>query len=226
MSESAIVRHEGSVLDIGMQIAASGYFPKATTAARAITCLIIGRGMGLSDFESMSGLNIINGKPSLSAGLMATLIKRSGRYRYEVIRLDDEGCALHFFEKKEGKWESCGPLATFTKADAAKAGLDRNNPTYAKYPQDMMFARALSRGYRRYAPDAIGGTVYVEGEVIDDDAPEPAAAPAPPGDIDITEHPLVETAKKLFDAEVVSVDGVPVAKPEAQNADAPPDIDI
>lgn len=226
MSDNAIVRHEGSVFDIGTQFAASGYFPNAATAARAITRIVIGRGMGLSDFESMSGLHIIEGKPVLASTLMATLIKRSGRYRYEIRQADAEACVLEFFEKEDGAWRPCGPPVSFTKDDAQKAELS-SKPNYRKFAQDMLFARALSRGYRRYCPDAIGGPVYVEGEIVgDDDAPAQAAPPALPPDMDITEHPLVKTAEKLFDAEVVSVDGVPVAKPEARNADAPPDIDI
>ena len=38
---------------------------------------------------------------------------------------------------------------------------------YRNYPDDMCFARALSKGARRFCPDALGGQIYAEGEVLE-----------------------------------------------------------
>ena len=59
---------------------ASGMFPDIQSEAAACTKLIIGRGLGLSDYDSMTGLHIIKGKAVLAAHLMAASIKRAGKY--------------------------------------------------------------------------------------------------------------------------------------------------
>ena len=75
----------------------------------------------------------------------------------------------------EGGWMELGP-ASFTMEDAKQAGLLGNN-TWKKYTQDMLFARAVSRGVKRYCSDEFGGSTYVEGELeATSDVPSKPAA--------------------------------------------------
>jgi hypothetical protein len=123
----------------------------------------------------MTGINVIQGRVSLSANLMAAAIKRSGRYNYRVRKLDDAECVIEFFEVTGGKAESIG-MSTFTKAQATAAGTKNMD----KFPRNMLFARAMSNGVRWYCPDITGGPVYTpeelganvneEGEVINSTA--------------------------------------------------------
>jgi hypothetical protein len=161
---------------------ASGMFPDIQSEAAACAKIIIGRGLGLSDYDAMSGLHIIKGKAVLAANLMAAAIKRAGKYDYRSV-VNEEEARVEFRQRKdEGGWETIG-ITSFTLEDAKRAGLGGDN--WRKYPKAMLFARCISAGYKQHCPDALGAApVYVEshGETeITEDAPPPPrkALPAP-----------------------------------------------
>ena len=150
---------ETDLVEMGRIFAASGMFPEHRDAAQCATKLIVGRGMGLNPYDAMS-LHIIQGKVVLGANHMAAAIKRSGKYTYRADS-NDEACSITFFEiMPNGDREEIG-TTTFTLDDAKNAGLGGTN--WKKYPKAMLFARAISQGYRTHAPDALGcAPVYVE----------------------------------------------------------------
>ena len=164
-------------LELGKLLAQSGFFDDAKGAAQAVVKVLAGRELGFGPIASMTGIHIISGKPTLSANLMAAAIKRTRRYTYHILRLDNTGCELEFIE--EG--QSLG-MSSFTEADARQAGVyeGRNAHTWRKYPRNMLFARALSNGARWFCPDIFGGPIYTpeemevpvdeDGEVIDGQA--------------------------------------------------------
>jgi len=160
---------------------ASGMFPDIQSEAAACAKIIIGRGLGLSDYDAMTGLHIIKGKAVLAANLMAASIKRAGKYDYRA-KCSDTECSIAFYGRTmDGKWEQIG-TTEFTMDDARRAQLGGDN--WRKYPTAMLFARCISAGYKQHCPDALGAApVYVEahGEMeITDDAPKTRAAlPAP-----------------------------------------------
>jgi hypothetical protein len=161
---------------------ASGMFPDIQSEAAACAKLIIGRGLGLADYDAMSGLHIIKGKAVLAANLMAAAIKRSGKYDYRSFVTEEEARIEFRQRKHDGGWETIG-ISSFTLEDAKRAGLGGDN--WRKYPKAMLFARCISAGYKQHCPDALGAApVYVEshGETeITEDAPPPPrkALPAP-----------------------------------------------
>jgi len=160
---------------------ASGMFPDIQSEAAACAKLIIGRGLGLADYDAMAGLHIIKGKAVLAANLMAAAIKRSGKYDYRATCTDTE-CRVEFLGRDGGKWRPIGET-TFTLDDAKRAGLGGDN--WRKYPKAMLFARCISAGYKQHCPDALGAApVYVEAhgetEIVEDAPPPPRKAlPAP-----------------------------------------------
>lgn len=175
----------------GLQTAAaalhqSGFFKDVASQAQAMVKVMAGAELGLPPFAAMSGIHIVQGKPVLGANLIATLVKNSGRYDYRVKQLDNRVCILTWYESGREVGE-----AGFTMDEANAAGLT-NKPTWKAYASDMLFARAISRGARRYAPGIFGGApVYtpdemgvdtdedgqiVQGQVID------VTPPAPPVD--------------------------------------------
>lgn len=140
--------------------AESGMFPNAKSAAEVATKLIIGRGLGMNDYDAMAGFHIVQGKVNLAANSMAAAIKRSGKYNYRVTEHSTTVVTIKFFEKWDSSWEEVGE-STFTTEDAQRAKLSGDN--WRKYPKAMLFARAMSAGYRMYCPDAFGmAPVYVE----------------------------------------------------------------
>jgi len=55
---------------------------------------------------------------------------------------------------------------TFTMEDAKRAELVKPGSGWVKYPQAMLFARAISAGCRTFTPDVFSGTlVYVPEEM-------------------------------------------------------------
>lgn len=153
----------GDLFRVAEVFAASGMFPDHRDAAQCAAKLIVGQGLGLTPYDSMNGLHIIQGKAVLAANTMAAAIKRSGKYDYRATT-DDESCEITFFDLSQrdgdGRPMTIG-TTTFSLDDAKRAGLGGQN--WKKYPRAMLFARAISAGYREHCPDALGAApVYVE----------------------------------------------------------------
>jgi len=137
----------------------SGYFKDVNSKAKAIVKVMAGAELGLPPFASMSGIHIIKGKPVLGANIIATLVKNDPRYDYWVKLHDNEICTL-VWEENGKRLGEC----SFTIEEAKNAGLtDKDN--WKNYASDMLFARAVSRGARRFAPGIFGGVpVYTPDE--------------------------------------------------------------
>lgn len=196
------------LMSLGKVLATSGYFQDARDAGQAIVKVLAGQELGFGPIASMTGIYIVKGRVTLSANLIAAAIKRSGRYNYRVLRLDNEGCEIEFCEG--GK-----PLGTssFTDADAKAAGLSGEN--WSKYRRNMMFARAISNGAKWFCPDVFGGPVYtpdelgsaVDGETgeIIDVTPTKSTPPPPPPEPPVKAAPATNghTATRPLSAEAV-----------------------
>ena len=146
--------------------AASGYFKDAQDVAKAIVKVQAGLELGVPPIASMAGIHIVEGKPTLSSGLIASRIKASGKYRFVVKKHTETECELEFKEKLDGTWESVG-VSTFTMTDASKAGIG-GRANWKRYPKNMLFARAISNGARWYCADIFTGSVYTTEEIQDD----------------------------------------------------------
>ena len=153
-----IVKHENSfadIMSIGKAFAESGMFADVKSAAQAVVKITAGAEMGIPPFASMSGIHIIQGKPTVGAGLLAARVKGSGKYDYRVLVQDDKVCTIDFIQGDEVIGTS-----TFTIEDAKKAGTKNLD----KFPRNMLFARAMSNGAKWYCPDLFAGPVYVPEE--------------------------------------------------------------
>ena len=156
MSNEIVKSSLTEIMSIGKAFAESGMFPDIKTAAQAVVKIQAGAEMGIPPFAAMSGIHIIQGKPTVGAGLMAANVKGSGKYDYRVIESTDKVCSIDFYQGKEKIGNS-----TFTEADAKKA--DTKN--MGKFPKNMLFARAISNGVKWYTPDVFAGPVYVPEEM-------------------------------------------------------------
>lgn len=138
----------------------SGYFRDVTSQAQAIVKVMAGAELGLPPFASMTGIHIIQGKPVLGANVIATLVKNDPRYDYSIKICDNEICTISWSENGKPVGSS-----TFTITEAKAAGLTGKD-NWTKYPSDMLFARAISRGARRFAPGIFGGSpIYTPDEM-------------------------------------------------------------
>lgn len=140
-------------------------FPDVKSQAQACVKILAGKELGLSAFESMASIYIVNGKLALTSKAMSGLIKKSKTYDYIIKKLDDSECIIAIMKGEVEIGQS-----SFTIKDAAKAGLV-NKDVWKSYPKNMLFSRAISNAARFYCPEAISGYYAVEeledlGEVI------------------------------------------------------------
>jgi len=143
----------------------SGMFQDAQSVSQAFVKIAAGAELGLTPFQSMSGVHLIKGKPVVGAGLLASLLDRDPNYSYTVDwepdETDPQACTIAV--SKNGKLRG---KSRFSLEDAKRAGILRDN--WLRYPSAMLFARAMSQAVRWYAPGATGTSVYVEGELTAD----------------------------------------------------------
>lgn len=159
----------------------SGYFQDAKEVSQAIVKILAGAEMGIGAFQSMQSIYIIQGRPSMSANLMAAKVKSSRRYNYRIIRLDDTECDLLFFEDGKEAGHS-----VFTLKDAQKAGTKNLD----KYPRNMLFSRAMSNGVRWYCPDVLGAAAVYTPEELGANVAEDGTV------IDVQPVNVVQTAEQ------------------------------
>ena len=202
---SAIVKHQGGELfNVSMErfdgafklahtLAASGMFPDAKTAEKACVKVMAGLEMGIAPMAAMTGIHVIEvgGRVSVTAGanLMAQCVKEHPDYDYVVNEFTKERCEIEFFSRgADGEMTSLG-ISDFDMKDAKAAGVSMNaGSSWSKFPRNMLFARAVSNGFKWYCPNAIGGLrVYTPEEVgapVNDD-----------GDLDISKAKFADSVE-------------------------------
>jgi len=140
----------------------SGLFPDLKSEAQAIVKIQAGKELGIEPFASIQGVNIVLGKPVMSANLQAGLIKKSGRYNYKVLEHNEQVCKLEFYEKWGDTWQLIGNSEYSTK-EATQAGLTHKD-NWKKHPKNMLFARAMSNGAKWYCADVFITGTYNESD--------------------------------------------------------------
>jgi len=153
-----IIKNSQDAISIGETFYKSGMFADIKSAQQAVVKIMAGAEMGISPFQAMSGIHIIQGKPTIGAGLMASRVKASGKYNYKVLEMTDKVCSIEFTEGGQPIGTS-----TFTIEDAKKAGTKNID----RFPRNMIFARAMSNGVRWFCPDIYEGPVYVPEEMAE-----------------------------------------------------------
>ena len=151
-------------MQLAQVLQASGFWSDTRGQAQVLAKVWAGRELGLGPVAAMGGLLLIKGRISLTSNVMAALIKRSRRYNYKVTKLTNEECSILFTDSGE----ECG-TSTFTMNDAKLAGI-AGGDNWRKYPRNMLFARAISNGFRWFCPDLSGQPAYMPDEL---DAPTP-----------------------------------------------------
>jgi hypothetical protein len=125
--------------------------------AQAIVKMMAGKDLGISPFLAMKEIYIIpsnNGNRFMySANLVARLVKQSKIYNYKIVKLTNQECSIDFYENGQLEGNSM-----FTMQDAIDAGL-ATNPTYKKFPRNMLRNRAITNGAMWFCPLLGLGTI-------------------------------------------------------------------
>lgn len=128
--------------------------------ATILSVMLLARELGFSPMQAVSGgINNIQGKFEISARLMNQAIRARGHKMQQRI-LTDELCTLWGKRRDTGEEME----VTYHIEEARRSGLVRDGSPWKKTPQDMLFARCISRLARRLFPDCIG-SCYIEGEL-------------------------------------------------------------
>lgn len=131
--------------------------PEAVLAA-----VLTGREMGLDPMESLRSIDVIDGRPSPNAQLLGRLIRDAG-HTIEVLDSTDQAVRLRGTRKDTGETLE----VDFTIDAAVRAGLltigEDGHPRarsstgrpmpWELYTEDMLWARAMVRLWRRLFPD-------------------------------------------------------------------------
>lgn len=191
--------------------------PSIKTPEQVIAIALTGRELGIGMMESVRGINVIQGKPSVSPQLMLALSRRTGEMEKFAVHApgkpgtppDATGAECHV--KRRGEPEH---VTIFGPKEAKDLGLDGKD-NYKKQGPVMYQWRAVAANLRVTFPDAISGlytpeemgadvAINDEGEMqVKNPAPAPTSAFAMP-------------KEKAVDAEVVPPeDSAPAAKSDA-----------
>lgn len=157
----------------------SNQFPHARDEYKCAAIILAGMEYGWSPVFSVMNVFITeNGKLILSVHAMAAQVKASKRYDYTILASDAKGCEIEYYRLdtelsgQAPNWQaktvrtSLGRSA-FTIEEARLAGLYPKKDNWSKYPADMLYARAMSRGVKRFCPDVFIGPVYTEADDIE-----------------------------------------------------------
>ena len=161
--------------EIAQAASESGLFGERggkVSTAQAFIRILHGVSLGISPTNALVGISIIKGQLVFSAALTAILLAKHG---YSIVhRLTDESCTMSLRHD-----DSISESVTFSLTEAQRAGLVREDSGWKKWPQDMMWARCLTRIARREAAHIFGGAGIVahfgeggEPEVEREDTPQ------------------------------------------------------
>lgn len=176
--------------------AESGMFSDAKGAAQCFVKIMAGAELGLPPFTAMNAFHVIQGKPVMTANTIAARLKSSGKYNYRIVEKSSAKCIIDFYEGKDKVHQE-----VWDAQRAGRAGVKNMD----KYPEAMLFARAITAGARAVAPDVVGQFYAPEelGVEVDADGvivnappvvvPEPAKI-EPPSASSTT---IEDTARKL-----------------------------
>lgn len=139
----------------------SGLLPKTIQRPEQVVLVMLkGRELGIPPLQALSHINVINGKPAMSAELMlAQILRLHPKTQFKFLERSNRKCVMSV--KRAGfDFETF----EFSIEDAELAGL-MANPSWKKYPRAMLHARVVSEMARSLFPDAIAGISYTPEEL-------------------------------------------------------------
>jgi hypothetical protein len=151
------------------------------SAGSAYVQLATAQSLGLSPMAGLFNIYDVQGRPMLSGRLIAGMIKQSADYDYRVTDLSDESCTVIIVkrDKFSGDIVECSPV-TYTMADARAAG-NAGKDVWKKYPQRMLFYKAVANAATFHCPEVtMDIPAYEEG-----DAPPMPRAKVSVGEVEV-----------------------------------------
>ena len=160
-------------------------------AANAFVAAETGAALGLEPIQALASITVINGRATLSADLMAAVIRRAG-HTLRIVENNPESVTATLIraDDKTFKFE-----VTWDKDKAIKAGLWGQRGPWAQYPAQMLRARAITEVARQGASETLMGMIYspedfnatitdtgevIESQIVNDTPTKPTPAAVRP----------------------------------------------
>lgn len=149
----------------------SGLATAKKSPEQTLAIALLGRELGVPIMASLQGIFIsAQGQPSFSANLTASLLARGG-VTWGVVENTAKRASVLFHRKGWQDIES-----SFTWDEAKLAGLIGKD-VWRKYPADLLWARAFTRGARKIGPDLLAGFGGYTADELGDESHDPEFAP-------------------------------------------------
>ena len=138
--------------------------------ANVLVAMEYGKSLGLSPVAAIQNVVVIKGRPTASASLMAGLVRRAGH----ILRVsgNDKRAECTIIRSDDPDFE----FTTVWTIDRAKQAGLTSNQTWAKYPDAMLKARAISECARNACSEILAGVQYTPEELGEPEADEPVKA--------------------------------------------------
>lgn len=162
-------RHEANVLQSQIQWAklaeGADIVPDAYKGKPSNILVAVGFGasMGLSPAESLYRISVIKGKPTMSAELVASQVRRAG-HRLRITKNETTQSVTATILRAD---DPDYPISVTRDLEWAKRMGLSSNPNYQKQPMTMLTWRAITAVAREACPEALYGAGYTPDEMTD-----------------------------------------------------------
>ena len=165
MKNALVPTNITEAMQISEMLASSTVIPKDYVGkpANVFVAINAGMSMGLSPFQAMQNITVINGKPSVWGDAMLGMVRSSPKclgVQETVTGEGDQRTATCTATRKNGDTEE-KIERSFSWFQAKKAGLTGRGP-WTAYPDRMLQMRARGFCLRDGFPDVLGGVITAE----------------------------------------------------------------
>ena len=130
--------------------------------ANVLWAMDLADALGVAFPQVMQTMAVMGGRMTMSADLMAAVVRRAGH----KLRVHEQGMSVTaaLIRRDDPDYEF---TATWDEAKARRAGLWGRRGPWSLYPAQMLRSRAITEVCRQGASDALAGTVYTVEELED-----------------------------------------------------------
>ena len=155
--------------DLAVLLAKSNLLPPSYVQqpANVLVAIEYAKALNIAPMHAINSINVIKGKPTLSAGLMSALVRKHGcKLRVTVEGSGAQAKATAVLIRPDDDFEF---KCVWDMSRAQRAGV-AGGTNWQKYPEAMLKARAISEVCREGAEDFLQGFSYTPDEIGGDTA--------------------------------------------------------
>jgi len=129
--------------------------------ANVLLAIEYGEALGVAPMTAINMIHVIEGKPTISAGLMAALVRQAGHRLRIAVSAEPLAATAELYRCDDPEFAF---TSTWTMERATAAGLTSKS-NWKHYPANMLKARAISEVCRDACPEVLAGIAYTPDEI-------------------------------------------------------------